>query len=59
MMPNSTPSRATDAPTSATRLSSTSAAASGCCARTATASGLMMPAFWVAISSIVPPSNLV
>ena len=42
-------------PTVTARRSSTSAAGTGCWASTATAPGLMMPAFSVAISSTVSP----
>jgi hypothetical protein len=51
--PNSTPSRATVAPTSPRALAAAPRPPSGCCASTATAPGLMMPAFSAAISSIV------
>src|SRR5215469_15058586 len=57
--PNSTPSRATLAPTSVARCSSTSAAAGGCWASTATAPGLIMPALSAAISATVLPRYLV
>ena len=49
------PSRAAVAPVSETRRSSTSAAGSDCWASTASAPGLMMPAFSAAISSTVSP----
>ena len=53
--PNSLPSRATVAPTSAARRSNTSAASGCCAASTAIDSGLMIPAFSPAISPIVSP----
>ena len=49
--PNSRPSRATVAPTSAAWRSSTSAASTGCCARMPNEPGLMIPAFSTAMSA--------
>ena len=57
--PNSRPSRATMASTSTDRRSSTSAASTGCWARTPYDPGLRIPAFSPAISSTVRPSQRV
>ena len=53
--PKSVPSVRTGTDTSAARRASARAAASGCTASTATAPGLMIPAFSVAMASTVPP----
>ena len=55
--PNSRPSRATVAPTSTQRRSSTSAASGGCAAITTCAPSKTIPAFSVAISASVVPSS--
>src|SRR5512144_2437823 len=55
--PNSSPSRATVAPTSAARPSSTCAASSGWCASRTSAPGCTMPAFSRALSATVAPSS--
>ena len=53
--PNSRPSLATVAPTSTARRSRISAASTGCWASTATAPGLMMPAFSPAMEVTLLP----
>ena len=53
--PNSMPSRATVAPTSVARASSTSATSGVCAARIAVAPALMIPAFSRAIAATLSP----